>query len=168
MTHAKTPSRCHKCIRKAKHKLVDKWYCDRCFTKLVEQNVRRHLRVYGLKRDSKLSVNDKGCEYLLNRVVNIPIKIVHGRSKADFLVMPWTLDDENEEFLKWIIENRKMGISPRNASSPSMNGEFDNSSTSQLWASFCIQVPTDETQAPHQIRRKSLYSTSALNVRFSK
>ncbi|MBW2967855.1 hypothetical protein KY362_05195 [Candidatus Woesearchaeota archaeon] len=110
MKTATKPSRCHKCIRRAKHKLVDKWYCERCFCGLVEQSVRRHLRTYGLKRDVRLAVNDKASEYMLKRVLKVPVEIVSGRRKADFLVMPWTLDDENEEFLKMVIENRKLTV----------------------------------------------------------
>ena len=64
-------------------------------------------------------------------------------------------------------ENRKIGISPRNASSPSRNGEPESCSTSQLWASFCIQVPMLEVQAPAHISRKSRDS-KARKVRLSK
>ena len=52
-------------------------------------------------------------------------------------------------------EKRKMGISPRKASRPSRKGEPEMDSTSQLCATFCIQVPMLEVQAPIHIRRKS-------------
>ncbi len=102
------PSRCHKCIRKAAHKLIDKWYCKRCFCGLVEQKIRQNLRNYKIKRDSKLLVNDAASEYVVGRVVKIPVQTVHGRKKADYLVLPWTLDDENEEFLNTFFKNKKI------------------------------------------------------------
>src|SRR5574341_975452 len=64
-------------------------------------------------------------------------------------------------------ENRKIGISPRNASRPSRNGEPEICSTSQLWASFCIQVPTLEVHDPSQRSRKSRYR-KALKTRPTK
>src|SRR6516162_8880072 len=53
-----------------------------------------------------------------------------------------------------IKENRKIGISPRKASSPSMNADLESSNTSQLWASFCIHVPILDVHAPNHMMRK--------------
>ena len=39
----------------------------------------------------------------------------------------------------------------------SMNGDFEISNTSQLWASFCIHVPMLDVQAPIHISRKTRY-----------
>lgn len=102
------PSRCHKCIRKAAYKLVDKWYCGRCFSGLVDQKLRHNLRKYGLRKDSKLLVNDKASEYVVKKVINIPVEVVKGKKKADYLVLPWTMDDENEEFLSMMFTNKKI------------------------------------------------------------
>src|SRR5215469_12131145 len=63
-----------------------------------------------------------------------------------------------------ISENIRIGICPRKLSRPSRKGECEISSTSQLWATICIQVPMDEVQAPSQSRRKSRY-WKALKVR---
>jgi hypothetical protein len=104
----KRPSRCHKCIRKSVYKLVDKWYCGRCFSGLVEQKIRSNLRRYKLKKDSRLLVTDKASEYVVKRVINLPVRIMHGKQQADYIVLPWTMDDENEEFLKMLFENRKI------------------------------------------------------------
>jgi hypothetical protein len=103
---ARRPGRCHKCVRKAEHKLVDKWYCRKCFCRLVEQKIRHNLRRYRLQRDSRLCVPDKASEYVINKVVNVPVQISRKRQKTGYLVMPWTMDDENEEFLRMFFENR--------------------------------------------------------------
>ncbi|MBW2997149.1 hypothetical protein KY349_02285 [Candidatus Woesearchaeota archaeon] len=104
----KQPKRCHKCIRRSAYKLVDKWYCGKCFCQLVEQKIRRHLRRYRIKKDSKLLVTDKASEYMLKRVVNVPVEIVKKKQSTGFLVLPWTLDDENEEFLKMFLKNKRI------------------------------------------------------------
>jgi recombination protein RecA len=57
-----------------------------------------------------------------------------------------------------------MGSSPRKVSSPRKNGAAADPvkvSTSQLWATFCIQVPIVETKAPIHSTRKSRYSKAA-------
>jgi len=104
----KTPGRCHKCIRRAKHQLVDKWYCPKCFTGLAEQKIRHNLRRYGLRKGSRLLVTDKASEHVARKVVNIPVEIIKGKRQADYLVLPWTMDDENEEFLKTLLQNKKI------------------------------------------------------------
>lgn len=104
----KKPKRCHKCIRRSAFKLVDKWYCGKCFCQLVEQKIRQNLRRYRIKKDSKLLATDNASEYVLRRVVNVPIDIVKKKQRTGFLVLPWTLDDENEEFLKMFFKNKKI------------------------------------------------------------
>ena len=105
---AKRPKRCHKCIRRSAHKLVDKWYCRRCFTALVENKIRQNLRKHRIARDSRLFVSDKASEYMLQKVVNVPVQIVRRKARTGYLVLPWTLDDENEEFLKMFLQNKKI------------------------------------------------------------
>jgi hypothetical protein len=107
---SKNPTRCHKCIRKAVHKLVDKWYCGKCFAGLIEQKIRQNLRKYGLKKDCRLLVTDKASEHVVRRVINIPVQIVKGKQKADFIVIPWTMDDENEEFLSMLFSNKSIVV----------------------------------------------------------
>ena len=104
----KRPKRCHKCIRRSAYKLVDKWYCSKCFCSLVEQKIRRNLRRYDIRKDSKMLVTDKASEYVLKKVVNTPIRIVKKKQTTGYVVIPWTMDDENEEFLKIIFENKNM------------------------------------------------------------
>lgn len=104
----KQPKRCHKCIRKSAYKLVDKWYCKKCFCQLIEQKIRQHLRKYKIKKDSKLLVTDKASEYMIKKVINVSVEIVRKKQRTGFLVIPWTLDDENEEFLKIFLNNKKI------------------------------------------------------------
>jgi hypothetical protein len=51
----------------------------------------------------------------------------------------------------------RIGNSPRNASRPRKKAEADPAivSTSQLCATFCIQVPMVDVNAPNQSTRKS-------------
>ena len=104
---AKRPKKCHKCLRRPEHKLIDKWYCSRCFCKLVENKIRQNLRKYKIKKDSKLFVADKASEYILRKVVNVPVQIIRRKQKNCHIVVPWTIDDENEEFIKMFIDNTK-------------------------------------------------------------
>jgi hypothetical protein len=109
----KSKTRCHKCIRKAVYKLVDKSYCARCFSGLIEQKLRQNLRRYGLKKDSKLLVTDKASEYVVRKVLHIPVQIVQKKQKGqkpDHIVLPWTMDDENEEFLQMLFKGKKIVV----------------------------------------------------------
>ena len=103
----KSAKPCHKCNRKSEHKLVDKWYCAKCYSELVEQKIKHNLRGYSIKKDSRLLVADKASQYIIEKVINLPVKIVH-KGKADYKILPWTIDDENEVLLREFLENKKM------------------------------------------------------------
>ena len=51
----------------------------------------------------------------------------------------------------------RIGSSPRKESRPRKNADDDPLmvSTSQFWATFCIQVPMVDVKAPNQRTRKS-------------
>jgi hypothetical protein len=104
----KSSSTCHKCKRPAEARLVDKELCRGCFTRLVEQKIRRNLRQYDIKKDSKLHVADDASRYIIEKVVNRPVRIVDDLKKADRIAVAWTLDDENEEFLNNMFLNKKL------------------------------------------------------------
>lgn len=104
----KTSTKCHKCNRKAEFRHVDKQLCRSCFSKQIEQKIRRNLRQYDIKKDSRLYVNDDASRYVIERVVNRPVKIVSEKKKSDRLVVAWTLDDENEQFLNNMFLNKKL------------------------------------------------------------
>jgi hypothetical protein len=97
---------CVKCKKPAEYRLVDKLYCRKCFTELVEHKIKHNLRKYGIKKDSRLLVTDKASEYIIRRVVNLPVKIVK-RGPADLVILPWTLDDSNESLLKRFFEKKR-------------------------------------------------------------
>lgn len=97
-------TKCEKCAHKAEFRLVDKWYCTRCFTELVEQKIRHNLRKYDIKKDSIILATDELCVQVLKKVINMPVKIVTDKQKTDYVALPWTLDDENETFLKTFFE----------------------------------------------------------------
>ena len=101
-------TKCEKCTHKAEFRLVDKWYCSRCFTELVEQKIRHNLRRYDIKKDSIILATDELCVQVLKKVINMPVRIVSGKQKADYIALPWTLDDENEEFLKTFLEKKSL------------------------------------------------------------
>jgi hypothetical protein len=97
---------CVKCKKPAEHKLVDKWYCKRCFTELVEHKIKHNLRSYNIKKDSRLLVSDKASEQVIRKVINLPVRIVK-RKPADYIIIPWTLDDSNEALLKQFFEKKR-------------------------------------------------------------
>jgi hypothetical protein len=99
-------TKCEKCNHKAEFRLVDKLYCARCFTELAEQKIRHNLRRYDIKKDSTILATDELCVQVLKKVINMPVKIVTGKQKSDYIALPWTLDDENEEFLKNFFEKK--------------------------------------------------------------
>ena len=99
-------TKCHKCNSKALYQLVDKRFCKKCFADLIEQKIKQNLRKYKIKKDSVLLVKDDCCKYFINKIIKLPVKIVD-RGKHDHHVMPYTLDDDNEEFLTQIIQAKK-------------------------------------------------------------
>ncbi|MBI4739440.1 hypothetical protein HY772_07925 [Candidatus Woesearchaeota archaeon] len=127
---------CQHCSRPAKNKLTDKHLCDHCFVALCERKLRRNLRNYDLKRDECLLFFDDASNKVLSQLVHIPVKsaaatfgdigvsvaapldtrIVDHYLKVDRylkerathrLVVPLTMDDENEEFLQKILTYQK-------------------------------------------------------------
>ena len=104
----KSSTKCHKCNRKAEFRHVDKQLCRSCLSKQIEQKIRRNLRQYDIKKDSRLYVNDDASRYVVEKVVNRPVKIVSEKKDADRVVVAWTLDDENEQFLGNMFADKKL------------------------------------------------------------
>jgi hypothetical protein len=100
------PRKCHKCERKADVKTIDKWLCRHCFTRQIEDKLKHNLRQYNIKKDSKLYAPDMACKHIISKVINRPVRIVSTKSKADHIIRPWTLDHENEAFLKGLFKNK--------------------------------------------------------------
>jgi hypothetical protein len=97
-----------KCRKEAKAKLVDKWCCRKCYSSLVEQKIRHNLRNHRIEKGCRLLVSDRACEYVAKKVIHLPVTIVKNGQKADYTVLPWTLDDENEDFLKKFFEKKEI------------------------------------------------------------
>lgn len=99
------PKKCQKCPYNAEYKLIDKFYCKNCFSELIEQKIKQNLRKYEIKKGCMLRMSDPASEYVIKKVINLPVKIVRGKQKAEYEVVPWTTDDENETLLNMFFDN---------------------------------------------------------------
>lgn len=106
----KTTDTCNRCSKTAELVLVDKHLCNNCFSRLIEQKIKKNLREYRLTKGMKLSITDEGCKYIIEKIINLPIEIVDEPESADKIILPWTLDDENEEFLGRMFEDKKLVV----------------------------------------------------------
>lgn len=112
---------CIKCRRKAGISLRHMGnLCRSCFLEIVEKRVRKELRTKRLirKNDLILMVDDGSKEfvvggYLLKNIIkNLPVKIDIKKSsknteKYNKIIIPWSLDDEAEEFLDALFNKKK-------------------------------------------------------------
>jgi hypothetical protein len=125
---------CNQCGRKTTgNRYVDKELCDSCYTALIERVVRKHIRLEGcIKKGAMILAIDDVTEYLLHRILNMPVEIIKKSSASlglkqlgqvfsgtpllnsaiekdniDVIVVPWTLDDETESFLEQILFKKK-------------------------------------------------------------
>jgi uncharacterized Zn ribbon protein len=103
---------CAKCKKPAAYKLVDKVYCRKCFCELVEHKIKHNLRQYSIKKDSRLLVKDRASEYVVRKVVNLPVNIVKS-GRYDRIILPYTLDDQNEAMLKRFFEKKRQKADSR-------------------------------------------------------
>lgn len=112
--------------------LTDKRLCKTCFADLCERKLRKNLRTYKLKRDERVIVFDNTSKQVFQLLVPIPMQfafstledrglILHPDQQvcqktiersmkkhcASRLIIPWTLDDENERFLLGIFSYTK-------------------------------------------------------------
>jgi len=81
--------------------------CNECFCKQIEKRVRKYARVNKLfKRNDKLVVQGAVNKYFVKSMLEgLPVKFVKTNGKK---VIEWTLDDENNEFVKALFENKKV------------------------------------------------------------
>lgn len=106
-------------------------YCHSCFCRMIEKRVRKFIRVNKIfkKKDSICIINDHShdflnTEFLLKNIIkDLPVKIrilkIRIKNRQDFLknktvlnllktktskiIIPWTMDDEDENFLNGIF-----------------------------------------------------------------
>jgi hypothetical protein len=112
--------RCSKCVKEA----VAEEFCKSHFFELVEKRAKEAIRDIGwLKKGEKILVVNDGTaagvasEYLLKKVVGgLPLKITVrrkivqavGAKGFDRIILPYSLDDKIEIFLKAMFEQNKV------------------------------------------------------------
>jgi tRNA(Ile)-lysidine synthase TilS/MesJ len=96
--------------------------CRSCFLKIIEKRVRKGLRTKKLiKKNDRILLIDNGSkeakagEFLLKSIIkDLPVKIdakkakkISSTKKYDKIIMPWSLDDEAEQFLSMVFNKKK-------------------------------------------------------------
>ncbi|MBN2111570.1 hypothetical protein JW707_00570 [Candidatus Woesearchaeota archaeon] len=97
--------------------------CENHFLELIEKRVRKDMRTKRLirKNDRILLINNESKEYhtgyyLLKRIIkDLPVKIETRKTsnlaasskKHNKIIIPWSLDDEAEEFLNMVFSKKK-------------------------------------------------------------
>ncbi|PIN80487.1 hypothetical protein COV16_00795, partial [Candidatus Woesearchaeota archaeon CG10_big_fil_rev_8_21_14_0_10_34_8] len=79
-------------------------YCKKCFVNIVERRVRKHVRVFGLKKDQKVVVNDNVTMYFLENIIHLPLKINKNIGLKLSLI---TIDDECSAYLERLLFGKK-------------------------------------------------------------
>ena len=113
--------------------------CKSCFLKIVEKRVRKELRTKKLiRKNDRILVVDNGSKefavghYLLKNIIkNLPVKIAKIKTnkailpkttkKYDKVIIPWSLDDEAEDFLNALFNSKKQTKSSKKAIKLLMN-----------------------------------------------
>jgi len=115
--------KCIKCNRKSQSNFRHIGpLCRECFLKVIEKRLRKDIRAAKSiqKNDKILLINNESKEYyvgefLLKSIIKqLPVKIYVKKSKSlkmpqkiskkyDKIIIPWSLDDEAEEFLNNIV-----------------------------------------------------------------
>ena len=99
---------CAKCKKKGVVKRVDKVFCKRCFTSIIDRAVRKRVRQYDLKKGQTVFVFGEISKYFLENVINLPLNVVMkgnkrvvelAKTSGKLDVLQWTMDDECMVFL---------------------------------------------------------------------
>jgi hypothetical protein len=117
--------KCTKCSRQARASFRQIGnLCENHFIELIEKRVRKQLRTGKIikKNDRILFINNESKEYyagyhLLKSIIKgLPVKIEIKKSKSlnpkpakkyDKVIVPWSLDDEAEEFINLLFNKKK-------------------------------------------------------------
>lgn len=136
-----TPDKCQKCGRKSSVNLRHIGpMCRCCFLEVIEKRVRKELRTGKLirKNDRILFIDNGSKEFkvgyaLLTSIIkDLPVKISIKKSKSiaassalskkyDKIIAPWSLEDEDEQFLDFLFSRKKPKQMCRNAVKLLMN-----------------------------------------------
>ncbi len=114
--------------------------CRTCFLEIIEKRVRKDFRTKKLiRKNDRILMIDNGSKefavggYLLNNIIkNLPVKITKIKTnktilpkkttkKYDKIIIPWSLDDECEEFLNMVFNKKKRSKFSKKTIKPLMN-----------------------------------------------
>ncbi len=81
--------------------------CTPCFLRNIESRVRKELRLTkAVEKNKVLLIKDDLSRYFISSIISMPIKVVKS-GRHDKKVLPWTLDDEIEDFLERTFKGRQ-------------------------------------------------------------
>ena len=122
--------KCSVCNKKAEANLKHLGVlCKECFSRTIEKRIRKTTRINRIfKKNDNILVFDKLSFFMVNKIVkdlpkkiffykeynNIsqlntkPIKDCIKKNKINRIIIPWTLDDEINQFLEQIFLNKKI------------------------------------------------------------
>ncbi len=106
--------------------------CYNCFTKIIEKRIRKHIRINKIfRKNDKILVTDDLSFFLVKNIIkDLPAQIflesadINDLSKNSFknkikkekinkIVIPWTMDDENNLFLENLFLNKNKRLNKR-------------------------------------------------------
>jgi len=117
--------KCVKCGRSASVRVQNLNTCEACFIKIIEKRVRKELRINKLiEKNNRVLIIDDGtasskvAQYMLPRIIkDMPIILrlkqiryslgAKIKGMYDKIILPWSVDQENEYFLSCIFQNKK-------------------------------------------------------------
>jgi hypothetical protein len=90
----------------------------KAFTKVIEKRVRKYARLNRLfRKNDRILVKGSLEKYLVPRIIqDLPCRIYYQKPKnvrIDKIVVPWTLDDEINLFLKQYFTGKKTKQNPK-------------------------------------------------------
>ncbi|HLD89137.1 MAG TPA: hypothetical protein VI894_02940 [Candidatus Nanoarchaeia archaeon] len=112
--------KCINCRMEGKIQLYFKQFmCDSCFAEMVERRTRKEMRAEKLfKKNDNITVLDDdsfkakvAVEILKSALKNLPAEINAVKKITDTgkkIIVPWSIDDENREFLERIFFDKKI------------------------------------------------------------
>ena len=86
------------------------------FIRIIEKRIRKHARMNKLfRKNDKILVKGQLNKYLVPKIIkDLPCKIYYKQTKGiNKIVIPWTLDDEVNLFLKELFTGKKIKQNPK-------------------------------------------------------
>ncbi|MDP7323218.1 MAG: hypothetical protein QF632_00490 [Candidatus Woesearchaeota archaeon] len=76
----------------------------------IQRKIRKYVRLNKpFQKDDKIYVNSRFCKVLLKEILkDLPVTYVTTEKKANKVVIPWTLDDEINDFLQNIFQRKSL------------------------------------------------------------